>query len=150
MTRSAADVDLDLITTFGRLVEAATSLERELGRELRRRAGIPHPWLEVMLRISRAPRGRVRMTELAAQVALTTGGVTKLLDRMVATGLVEREGCPSDGRVTWATLTPAGYVKLEEAAQVHSEQLREVFAGWERAELDTLDRLLDRLRAQPA
>jgi DNA-binding MarR family transcriptional regulator len=138
-----------LLTTFGRLVEAHDVLTRRLGRSLERRCGLPLTWFEVLLRIGRAEDGQVSMGSLAEQVALTSGGVTRLLDRMVQEGLVERVPCPSDRRVSFAALTPQGRERLHQAAQVHVEELREVFAGFAADELHGLDGLLDRLRRQP-
>jgi MarR family 2-MHQ and catechol resistance regulon transcriptional repressor len=140
------EIDLDLITTFGRLLEASAVLQRDLGRELTAACDIQHTWLEVMLRISRSPQGQIPMSTLAGQLTLTTGGVTRLLDRMISAGYVERVPCPSDRRITYAALTPAGQDKLREASVVHTRQLREVFEGFGAGELQQLDALLDRLR----
>ena len=140
------DADQALITTFGRLVEAYSGLGQQLGRSLEQQAGIPHTWFEVLLRISRADRGQISMGTLAQQVALTTGGITRLLDRMIAAGLVERVPCPTDRRVYFAALTDQGHAKLEEAATVHAANLRHAFAGFTAADLRTFDDLLVRLR----
>ena len=86
------------------------------------------------------------MGALAQQVALTTGGITRLLDRMIAAGLVERVPCPTDRRVYFAALTEQGRAKLEEAATVHAANLRHAFAGFTADDLRTFDDLLDRLR----
>jgi DNA-binding MarR family transcriptional regulator len=136
-----------LLTTFGRLVEANDVLTRRLGRSLEQRCGLPLTWFEVLLRIGRAEDAQVSMGSLAEQVALTSGGVTRLLDRMLQEGLVERVPCASDRRVSFAALTAQGRERLHQAAQVHVEELREVFAGFAVDELRTLDELLDRLRA---
>lgn len=136
----------DLTTTFGRFVEAYTSIERRLGRALEDECALPHSWFEVMLRISRAEGGMASMGSLAEQVALTTGGITRMVDRMIATGLVERVPCPSDRRVVYATLTTAGRAKLAEARVVNDAHLREAFANFSDADLVELDGLLDRLR----
>ena len=140
------DADQALITTFGRLVEAYSGLGQQLGRSLEQQSGIPHTWFEVLLRISRADRGQISMGALAQQVALTTGGITRLLDRMIAAGLVERVPCPTDRRVYFAALTDQGRAKLEEAATVHAANLRQAFAGFTADDLRTFDDLLDRLR----
>ena len=145
-TDTDTDTDTDLITTFGRLVEVHSSLEQRLGRSLEQRCGIPHSWFEVLLRIGRSVEGQVTMGSLADQVALTTGGVTRLVDRMVAAGYVERLPCPTDRRVSFASLTPAGRAKLDEAVAVHARNLEQVFADLSRADVRTLDALLDRLR----
>ena len=139
--------DEALITTFGRLVEAYSTLDQQLGRSLEEQAGIPHTWFEVLLRISRAAEGRISMGALAQQVALTTGGITRLLDRMIAAGLVQRVPCPTDRRVHFAALTKRGRAKLDQAAKGHAANLRQAFAGFTADDLRTFDDLLDQLRA---
>jgi DNA-binding MarR family transcriptional regulator len=143
-TRTA--IDDPLITTFGRLVEVQSRLGQRLGRSLEERCGIPHSWFEVLLRIGRADGGLVSMGALAQQVALTSGGITRMLDRMIGAGLVQRVPCPTDRRVQFGALTPAGQAKLEEAAAVHADNLRQAFAGFDASDLRSLDQLLDRLR----
>lgn len=136
----------DLVTTFGRLVEAYVSLERQVGEALQRDVGIPHSWYEVMLRLSRSESGRLPMSTLAEQVALTSGGITRLLDKMVAAGFAERVACATDRRVSYAALTPAGSAKLAEASEVHDRNLARLFTGLTGTERQQLDRLLDKLR----
>jgi DNA-binding MarR family transcriptional regulator len=135
-----------LITTFGRLVEVQARLERRLGADLETRFGIPHAWFEVLVRLSRSEDGQLTMSALAGQVTLTTGGVTRLIDRMEAAGLVERLPCRTDRRVSYAAITDAGRAKLEDAAAAHAANLRTVFDGFSAKELATFDSLLDRLR----
>jgi MarR family 2-MHQ and catechol resistance regulon transcriptional repressor len=135
-----------LITTFGRLVEAQSSLGRQVGHELEQKCGISHTTFEVLLRISRAEGGQLSMSSLAQQVALTTGGITRLLDRMIEAGLVQRVPCPTDRRVAFAALTAAGEKTLNDALQVHAANLRRVFAAFSAGDLGKLDELLDRLR----
>ena len=148
MTR-ITPADDGLITTFGRLVEAHSHLGKQLGRSLEQQVGLPHTWFEVLLRISRSDGGQVSMGVLAQQVALTSGGITKMVDRMIRAGLVERLPCPTDRRVSFAALTPSGQDALQQATAVHVRDLRQVFAGFSERELSTLDRLLDRLRTVP-
>lgn len=139
-----------LITTFGRLLEVQGRLERRLGADLEARVGLPHAWFEVLIRLSRSEHGRLTMTALAEQVMLTTGGVTRLVDRMAAAGLVERLPCATDRRVAYAAITGAGRTKLAEASAVHAGNLRSVFEGFSDRDRATLDALLDRLRPEPA
>ncbi len=141
-----------LITTFGRLVEVQSRLERRLGADLEARCNLPHAWFEVLLRLGRSPDDRLTMGSLAEQVSLTSGGVTRLVDRMQAAGYVERVPCPTDRRVAYAALTAAGREKLDEAAPVVAAGLRAAFADVGDDERERLDVLLDRLRevADPA
>lgn len=143
-------VDDRLITTFGRLVEVHSALGQRLGRALEQQCGIPHAWFEVLLRISRSEGRRLSMGMLAQQVALTTGGITKLLDRMVGEGLVQRVPCPTDRRVQFAALTAQGEAKLAHAARLHAANLRQAFVAFTASDLATLDELLDRLRDAPS
>jgi MarR family transcriptional regulator, 2-MHQ and catechol-resistance regulon repressor len=144
---SASAVDEPLITSWGRLVEAYSFLDRRLGASLEASCGIPIAWFEVLLRLARAEDDQLTMGALTEQVALTSGGVTRLLDRMVRAGYVERRQCPTDRRIVYAALTPAGRVKVEEAAAVHARDLQEIFTSLAPHERRLLDELLDRLRA---
>src|SRR5829696_9812846 len=127
-------------------LEAYSFLERRLDASLEASCGIPSTWFEVLPRLARAEGGELSMGALADQVALTTGGVTRLLDRMIKAGYVERRQCPADRRVVFAVLTPAGRAKIDEAAAVHARDLEEVFASFTPQERGVLDRLLDCLR----
>lgn len=136
-----------LISTFGRLLEAQSRLERRLGADLEARCNLPHAWFEVLVRVGRSDAGRLTMGSLAEQISLTTGGVTRLVDRMEAAGYVERVPCRTDRRVAYAVLTDAGRAKLDEAAQVQAANLQGIFAAFSDEDHRTLDDLLDRLRA---
>ena len=139
-------MDEPIITSWGRLVEAYSSLDRRLDESLEASCGIPIAWFEVLLRLARAEGDQLTMGALTEQVALTSGGVTRLLDRMIKAGYVERRQCPTDRRVVYAALTSAGREKVEEAALVHARDLEEVFASFSPGERRELDGLLDRLR----
>lgn len=148
MTRNGTDDEV--VTTFGRLLEATHRLEGRLGRELEARTGLSLTWFEVLLRLSRSPQGRLSMGELSQQLVLTTGGVTRLVDRMQAAGYLERQPCPTDRRVQHAVLTRAGRAALRPALTAHAAALHEVFAGFSDTDLGNLDVLLDRLRSVDA
>jgi DNA-binding MarR family transcriptional regulator len=61
------------------------------------------------------------MSKLSNEIALTTGGVTRLVDRMVEAGLVARQNCPSDRRSVHVVLTPNGQATLRSAIGAHIE-----------------------------
>lgn len=137
-----------LVTTFGRLLEAQSLLERRLGVELEARCGLSLAWFEVLVRLRRSEGGQLTMSGLAGQISVTTSGVTRLVDRMTAAELVDRVPCATDRRVSYARLTDAGRNKLDEALPVHTAGLREAFAGFSDADRATFDTLLDRLRSR--
>jgi MarR family transcriptional regulator, 2-MHQ and catechol-resistance regulon repressor len=136
------------IEAFGLLHEAHRRLDRTLNCSLEQSAGISGIFFELLLRIGRSPGGRLTMSELAQQLGLTSGGTTRLVDRVVGAGLVQRESCPNDRRVQWVVLSPKGERKLDEALPVHLRDLqREVFDRLEPDEVAVLERALDKLRA---
>ncbi|MBO2466092.1 MarR family transcriptional regulator [Actinomadura sp. LCR2-06] len=119
----------EVIHEFGALLGAAALLERIAGRELERRCGIRHAVFEVLLRLSDAAPECPDMGGLAGELILTSGGMTRLVDRMQEAGLVRRRAHVGDRRRHLVELTDAGRAKLDEAMRVHAETLREHFAG---------------------
>jgi DNA-binding MarR family transcriptional regulator len=82
---------------------------------------------EVLMRLARSPRNRLRMTDLAGQTSLSTSGVTRVVDRMDRDGLIRREACPSDRRSSYAVITEAGLSRLEEILPGHLELVQRWF-----------------------
>ena len=68
----------------------------------------PLAWYEVLDAVAEAPEERLKMGDLAEALVISRGGLTKLVDRLVKAGLLERTFCETDRRVSYATLTPAG------------------------------------------
>ena len=149
--RPFCGVDDERIYTFGLLLEAHARLTRQLDADLQASDGISLQTFEVLLRIARSEHQRVTMSELAGGVALTTGGVTRLADRLERAGLIQRESCPSDRRVTWLALTDSGATALEAATKHHLESLEHhVQSRIAPEDLPALHRALDALRSEPA
>ncbi|HEX4492452.1 MAG TPA: MarR family transcriptional regulator [Acidimicrobiia bacterium] len=96
----------------------ALLLER-LDAELIEAHGLTGSDYEILVALSEAPRGGVRMAELAERALVSKSRLTYRVDRLVAEGLVERRPCPSDRRGSLAALTPTGRRKLERAAATH-------------------------------
>ena len=112
-------IDDDRIRLMGLIVRTHRRLTESLGRELEQNVGIPLVFFDVLIHVGGAPESRLTMSKLSADVALTTGGVTRLVDRMVEAGLVARENCPSDRRSIYVVLTPEGHAVLEQAVAEH-------------------------------
>ena len=149
--RPPCGVDDERIFTFGLLLESYNRLTRLLDAELQRTDGISLQTYEVLLRIAREPQGFITMTGLSEAVSLTTGGITRLADRLEADGLVERVSCPSDRRKVHLTLTSRGNDVLATATEHHLQSLQEhVTSRVAPADLVVLHRVLDDLRSEPA
>jgi DNA-binding MarR family transcriptional regulator len=123
-------LDDERLTAAGLLFEASSALMATLERRLGQECGLSVPWFEVLVRLARSsPEQRLRMCDLAAQVAMSPSGLTRVVDRLVDAGLVTREQCPTDRRVAWAQLTPAGRARIEEAVPVHLRHLDELLVA---------------------
>jgi DNA-binding MarR family transcriptional regulator len=121
----------------GRLQEALTQAEFP-----------PLPWYEVLATLAEAPEQRMKMGELADALVITRGGLTKLVDRLVKAGLLERTFCETDRRVSYATLMPAGADLLDEMRPVVIAELSVAFSTkLSVAEADELRETLERVRA---
>lgn len=82
---------------------------------------------EILVNLSAEPAGELRMTELAARTLVSRSGLTRRLDRLVESGLVERRNCPTDRRGVFAVLTDQGRRRLHDAAPTHVDGVRRHF-----------------------
>jgi DNA-binding MarR family transcriptional regulator len=135
------------ITAFGMLLEGHAAVVAAVSRDLEEQAGMPVTWFEVLIRLARSPGQRLRMSELAGQVALSSSGLTRLADRVEAAGFLQREACPSDRRGSFAVLTDAGRAALDRALPAHLASVeRHLAAPLGPDGMATLESLLRRLR----
>jgi DNA-binding MarR family transcriptional regulator len=146
--RSApAALDDERVTTWGLLMETQSAVNAALARELDERLGLPLAWFEVLLRLARTPGERMTMTRLAGAVSFSSGGFSRVADRLEAAGLLAREPCPDNRRSTWAVLTDHGRTTLRAALDIHADGLqRRAFDHLSAAEASELARILRVLR----
>jgi len=136
------------VTLFGLLLETNARLARDLGAELEATCELPLAWFEVLLQLRKSPDGRLKMSQIADAIVHSTGGTTRLIDRLEETGLVARTLCPTDRRAIHVAITPAGNDKLDAALAVHLDYLDQHLAGrLSEAERRSLSDLLGKLNA---
>jgi DNA-binding MarR family transcriptional regulator len=134
------------VRAFAALLRAYASATRQLNAQLTADHGLTISDYEVLLRLAHAPERRMRRVDLAEQVLLTASGVTRLLDGLERSGLVERGACDTDRRVVYAVLTDPGLAKLRHASKSHLAQIDVLFeARFDDDELGDLSALLARL-----
>jgi DNA-binding MarR family transcriptional regulator len=127
-------------------LRAHSAITRELSAQLQREHGLTLNDYEVLLHLSHAEDGRMRRVDLAQQIVLTASGITRLLEGLERSGLVCKDTCASDARVSYAKLTDAGAAKLRTAAKTHLRGIDELFLSrYSGSELATLGELLARL-----
>jgi DNA-binding MarR family transcriptional regulator len=113
-----------LVLAFGWLQGAANRLEYILGRAVAEEFGITQVMFEVLLILGRAGGDGMSMSAVAQERVLTTGGVTRLIDRMEAAGLVTRDDNPGDRRGRLVRLTTRGEKTVVRAANRHAENVQ--------------------------
>jgi DNA-binding MarR family transcriptional regulator len=122
------------------------SILRLLDAELAAEHSLTARDYEVLLYLAQAPERRLAMSALAERTMLTRSGITRLVDGLVAGGLIERVSCPNDARVSYARLTDTGYEKLRQAGCTHVASIRRLFLEhYTPDEIDQLASLLSRL-----
>ena len=134
------------------LLRMTSQLNARMNRQLLQDYGISLADYEVLVALSEAPAGRLRVFEVADTLSWEQSRGSHQLARMQRRGLITREDCASDARGAFAVLTEAGRAAIEQAAPAHVETVRQlVFDGLTQDQLTTLtevtSRVLDRLAA---
>ena len=127
------------VAAWGGLVGAQGRLFLRIEDDLRRQFGLTHAEFEVLLRLCFAPSSRARIQDLAAASLLTRSGTSRVVERLVRAGHVERAGAEEDGRGAYAVLTKAGRDHFLTAARQHVALVRREFLSkFSAAELEQM------------
>jgi DNA-binding MarR family transcriptional regulator len=121
-------IDAERLASWRAFIRAHAHVMRHLSQELLDEESLPATWYDVLVQLSEADGRRLRMQDLADRVLLSQSGLTRLVDRMEKSGLVERVRCPEDGRGLFTQLTPDGLETLRRAYPTHLRGVREWFA----------------------
>jgi len=109
-------------------LRAHAVITRALERQLIETHRLPLAEYDVLVQLSEAEGGALRMSQLADRVLLSRSGLTRLVERLERDGLVERSNCSSDARGSYAVLTELGLQRLREAAPAHLQSVSSLFA----------------------
>ena len=92
-------------------------------------AGLPSlSWYDALYELYLAPGRHLRMSELARSALLSRSGLTRLVDKLEKEGLIERQACPTDGRVQHAQLTAKGVEVLRKIWPVYRAGIAKYFS----------------------
>jgi len=101
---------------------------------------------DVLLTVTRAPEMTTRLRDITLNMLISQPSVSRLVDRMVARGLVNKCADPEDGRGALITATDAGASAFRAIATVHGRSIAERMATLTDEELRTLYTLTKKLR----
>ena len=110
------------------LIQTHATLWNETATQMRQDSGLTMARYDVLMQLDIAG-GRLGLSDLAAAILLSPSGLSKLVDRMAAAGLLRREPDPADARSTFATITPHGRRAVRKARLSHHDWLDRVFGG---------------------
>jgi DNA-binding MarR family transcriptional regulator len=107
-TGASAGRDLDPVSQWGLVIEGFHITNTKLHKAIVEAFSLDAAESETLLRLTRSPDSKMPMAALARETAFSTGGFTKIADRLARRGLVERKPCADDRRVVFLTLTGSG------------------------------------------
>jgi DNA-binding MarR family transcriptional regulator len=108
-------------------IQANARLLRRLDEELQAAHGLSLAEYDALLQLVNAPGRRLRMSVLADRVLLSRSGITRLVDRLEASGTVVRSACVTDARGAEAALTDRGLDRLRAASRTHLDGVQRYF-----------------------
>jgi DNA-binding MarR family transcriptional regulator len=101
------------------LLRVHAALVPRMDRELQQKCGLPLTWYDVLLELNAAPGRRLSMGELGEVAVVSRTRASRVVDQLVAAGLVSRSSNPDDKRSAYAAITDHGRKVLREAAPVY-------------------------------
>ncbi|WP_236796431.1 MarR family winged helix-turn-helix transcriptional regulator [Amycolatopsis sp. GM8] len=116
--------DDEIVTWWGLVIEGYLATQDKVMAEIEQRFGLAPAQFDILLRLVRTPGYQMPMTRLAKEAALSSGGFTKVADRLEAAGLIVRRPSRDDRRVTYACLSEHGKSVAERARRTCAEILR--------------------------
>ena len=143
--RERPDLDVEPLGVLARLFRAAHLADAELARGIAEHE-LQAGWFDLLAALRRAGAPyELNPTELMRATMLSSGGMTKRLDRLAEAGLVERRPDPSDRRGTLVALTAKGKSIVDEAVETHLANEERLLRSLSSAQRRALDDLLRRL-----
>ncbi|MGH3039695.1 MAG: MarR family winged helix-turn-helix transcriptional regulator [Gaiellaceae bacterium] len=145
--RERPDVDTAALGLIGRLHRAAALTNAPLAAGLAGH-GLQPGWFDLLAALRRAGRPyELNPTQLMRATLLSSGGMTKRLDRVVEAGLVERRADPNDRRGVLVGLTPDGKAVVDKSLEAHVANEERLLRSLKPADRRALDNLLRTLLA---
>jgi DNA-binding MarR family transcriptional regulator len=102
---------------------------RRVDADVQAKMSMSMAWYDVLLELNAAPGKRLRMQDLGEVVVLSRTRVSRIVDELVAEGLVAREANDEDRRSFYAAITGDGRKRLRRAAPVYLQAIREHFVA---------------------
>ncbi len=116
------------LTAWRAFLIAHASTVSAIERDLAAEGLVPLTWYDVLVALWEAPDHRLRLHELAREIVLSRSGLTRLVDRLEAAGLLRREAATDDRRGAYAVLTDEGRAAQLRAWPIYARGIATYFA----------------------
>jgi DNA-binding MarR family transcriptional regulator len=145
--RERPDLDVAALGQLARLFRTAHAADAALAEGLAEHR-LQRGWFDLLAALRRAGSPyELNPTQLMRTTMLSSGGMTKRLDRLAEAGLVGRRPDPGDRRGTLVRLTARGRKAIDAALEAHAANEERLLSALAPAERNALDRLLRKLLA---
>lgn len=128
-----------------RLLTCANLIESQIRTRLRTEFNVTLPRFDLMAQLDRTPQG-MTLSEVSRRMMVSNGNVTHVVEKLVASGDIERRSSQNDRRVQMIRLTPKGRAEFRVMAARHETWLMELFDGLSQRDAADLMRLLGRTK----
>ncbi|ASP36234.1 MarR family winged helix-turn-helix transcriptional regulator [Labrenzia sp. VG12] len=134
------------VDAWARLQRASSKvLERVEGR-LKAEGFPPLGWYDILLELRRAEGQALRPVDIEKRILLAQYNVSRLIDRLVTAGYVEKRKSPEDGRGVMICLLPAGETLVATMWPKYRDAVEAEFAGLlDKGDAETLWKILGKL-----
>jgi DNA-binding MarR family transcriptional regulator len=136
----------DELRLWLRLLTCTTLIEGGIRKRLRERFDVTLPRFDLMAQLDKAPDG-LTLSDLSKRMMVSNGNMTALVERLVATGHLDRRTSDTDRRAQVVSLTDLGRAEFRAMAAEHELWVAEMFEGLSRREVEELLRLLAKAKA---
>jgi DNA-binding MarR family transcriptional regulator len=127
------------------LLKASKHVENELRDRMRREFGTTLPRFDVMAMLHKSGAG-LKMSQLSAELMVSNGNVTGIIDRLVGEGLVERVAIKGDRRATLVRLTEKGSDSFTQMAVIHEGWVSDLFENIDENDMNCAREMLAQIR----
>jgi DNA-binding MarR family transcriptional regulator len=120
--------DVDSAGAWVNLVQTHRVIQAAVEERLEAATGLSWSELEALMRLSISPGRRLKMIDIADQLLASKSGITRLVDRLEANGLISREVPPDNRRVIYGRITEAGLEALQKGRGIFMTGLEDAFS----------------------
>ncbi|MET7392458.1 MarR family transcriptional regulator [Dactylosporangium sp. NPDC005572] len=147
MSPETAPLDAEQLAAYFALMEVSTLLQHAVDEHLRADGDLSNVQFQILMRLSGAPEGRLRMTDLADGVVYSRSGLTYQAGLLEQRGLITRSPAPDDERSVIVAVTGAGRDLIAQVLPGHIRVVRRMlFNALQPGDVELLGGVLGQVR----